>query len=142
MSATEGFIMHKITVSLLLAGAASAAFASGASAQRRRVAQTYDTSSISSLPLTVNRRSWLDPGPVAPRGTGTNYVAANTQFNKTPDRVFAPDGFGNDVFKGQPYIPGRSVAVVEFSTTPNGRAYVDNVLGPQNYYFNPAPSVP
>lgn len=141
--------MRKTIVSLLLAGVAITAVAADASAQsRRRVqtydagGQTYDAGGISSLPLTVNRRSWLDPGPVAPRGTGTNYVAASTEFNKTQDRIFAPDGFGNDVIRGQPYVPGRSVPIIEFSTTPNGRAYVDNVIGPQNFYFNPAPSVP
>lgn len=132
--------MRTFIVSILLAGVAASAVTVDASAQtRRRVARVVTTTDIGSLPLTVNRRSWLDPGPVAPRGTGQNYVTANTVLNRTQDRIFSPDGFGNDVIIGQPYVPGRSVPIVEFSSLPDGRAYVDNALGYQNYYFNPAP---
>ena len=134
--------MRNTIVSGLVAALALSSFAADASAQgRRHVVQTFGTD-INAIPLTVNRRSWLDPGPVAPKGTGTNYVAASTEFNKTPDQVFAPDKFGNASLPGQPYVPGRSQPVVEFSTTPSGGVVVANELLPQNYYFNPAPSEP
>ncbi len=135
----------RLIASLLLAGIAVVAATSDGSAQVRRHKVVRGpsrvvaaSSGIESLPLTVNRRSWLDPGPVASQGTGTAYVAASTQFARTQDRIFSPDKFGNDVIIGQPYVPGRTVPVAEFSTYPNGTATVDNLIGPQNYYFNPA----
>ena len=134
----------RLIASLLVAGLAVAATATDGSAQTRRHKVVRgpshivaSSSGIESLPLTVNRRSWLDPGPVAPQGNGTAYVAASTQFARTQDRIFDPDKFGNDVIVGQPYVPGRTVPVAQFSTYPNGAATLDNVLGPQNYYFNP-----
>ena len=67
-------------------------------------------------------------------------MTANTgEFIRTPDQTIDPSKFGNSSLPGQPYIPGRSYPVVEFSTTPNGRVDVANELLPQNYYFNPAP---
>ena len=135
----------RLIASLLLAGVAVVAVTVDGSAQVRRHRVVRGPSRVGasswgcvSLPRTVNGRSWLDPGPVAPQGTGTAYVAASTQFARTQDRIFSPDKFGNDVIVGQPYVPGRTVPVVEFSTYPNGAATVDNVIGPQNYYFNPA----
>ena len=97
-----------------------------------------------SIPLTVNRRSWLDSGnSVSSRGGyGPSYVAANTVYNKTQDQIFAPDGFGNSEIQGPPYVPGRSQPVIEGSLPASGRPIVDNVLLPQNFYLNPAPSVP
>ena len=98
----------------------------------------------SSIPLTVNRRSWLDSGnAVSSRGgTGPSYVSANTVLNKTQDQIFAPDTFGNDVIKNSPDVPGRAQPIVEGSLPASGRPIVDNVLLPQNFYLNPAPSVP
>lgn len=133
--------MRSMIAVFLISGVAAGAFVSEAAAQSRRHHHELAKAYVSE-PLTVNRRSWLDPGPVQPRNTGNAYIAASTQFNKTPDQVFAPDGFGNDVIKGQPYIPGRPVAVASYSTLPSGDVSIDDVLGPQNYYFNPAPSEP
>ena len=137
----------KTTIASLLAIAiALTASSSGAFARPKHravpvVAVTADEAS--GPPLTVNRRSWLDPGPVAPRGTGNNYVTANTaEFSKSQIDIQQPDNFGKDVLPGQPYVPGRSQPVVEFSTTPNGRVDVANELLPQNFYFNPTPSLP
>ena len=140
---TKGIHMRSIILSVLLAGVTAVALTSGASAQGRkrvRVIEAYDTSSLNSL--TVNHRSWLDSGNTVHSGSvngGQSYVAASTIYNKTPDKVFAPDSFGNDVISGQPYVPGRSRAVVEFSSLPNGVPVIENVVGAQNYYFNPAP---
>jgi len=140
--------MKATIASLLLAGFAVlgiTADAAAAKSHRRTapvpLAEGLDSNSI---PLTVNRRSWLDPGnAVSTTQTyGPSYVAANTIYNRTQDRIFAPDGFGNDVIKGQPYVPGRSQPVVEGSVLPDGHVVVDNVLLPQNFYLNPAPDVP
>ncbi len=139
--------MNKTLMSLLLAGLAVSAVTTDALAQKRRrapslpPAQTLDGEAI---PLTVNRRSWLDPGNAVSttQNSGPSYIASNTIFNKTQDRIFAPDGFGNDVIQGQPYVPGRTQPVVEFSSLPNGSTVVDNVLLPQNFYLNPTPDVP
>ncbi len=103
---------------------------------------SLDTASLNAIPLTVNRRSWLDSGNTVRSDSNTGgqaYIADQTQFNQTEDRIIDPDKFGNDVIQGQPYVPGQSVAVAQFSTYPNGVARLDNVLGPQNYYFTPAP---
>ena len=111
--------------------------------KHRAVQTTVDEQGdATQIPLTVNRRSWLDPGPVAPVGRGQAYVTANTINNRTQDRIQDPDKFGNSEFPNPPYVPGRSQPVVEFSTTPNGRVDIANELLPQNFYFNPRPSTP
>ena len=143
--------MRKTIVSATLAILAVTAFQSGASAQTRHraratapvLAESPDLGS--SIPLTVNRRSWLDSGnTVSSRGGyGPSYVAANTIYNKTQDQIFAPGYFGNSsVNSGPPYVPGRSQPVIEGSLPASGRPIIDNVLLPQNFYLNPAPSVP
>jgi hypothetical protein len=133
--------MRDLFVSAALAAIAVGLCASDASAQprRHRVVVATDTGISDSIPLTVNRRSWLDPGPVSSVGKGPSYVAASTQFSRDQEQIINPDKFGNDVLQGQPYVPGRSVPVVEFSTTPAGHVNVDNTLGYQNYYFSPTP---
>ncbi len=126
--------MRTMVVSLLAASVAVSLGAFDASAKPRHhhVAPQYVDEETHELPLTVNRRSFLDPGPVAPVGTGNNYMTANTINNKTQDRIRNPDGFGNDVFQGQPYVPGRSVPVAEFATGPNvGEVYSGPILGYQ-----------
>ncbi len=127
--------MRTTVVSILaLATVASLAGASGVSAKprHRQVTPVLDDGQTHELPLTVNRRSFLDPGPVAPVGTGQNYVSANTIFNRTEDRIRDPDRFGNDVIVGQPYVPGRTVPVAEFATGPNiGDLYSGPIFGYQ-----------
>ncbi len=139
--------MNRTVASLLLAGLAFTAVSQDAFAKKRRsapvlpVAESFEGSSI---PLTVNRRSWLDPGNAVSttQNSGPNYVADNTILNKTQDRIFSPDKFGNAEIQGQPYVPGRTRPVIEFSSLPNGQSVVDNVLLPQNFYFNPTPDLP
>jgi len=43
--------------------------------------------------LTVNRRSFLDPGPVVPQYTRQRYVLDQIYFNKTPDQAYQPGKF-------------------------------------------------
>ncbi len=126
--------MRKIVVSLLAACVASSFAMSAVSAKplHRKPAPQLDDGETHELPLTVNRRSFLDPGPVAPVGTGQNYVSANTILNRTEDRIRDPDKFGNDTLQGQPYVPGRTVPVAEFATGPNiGDLYSGPILGYQ-----------
>ena len=135
----------KLLACLVLVGAVTG-LAPDAFAQKRRPRPLPVAADVGErIPLTVNRRSWLDSGnAVSTTGTlGPSYVAANTALNRTQDRIFAPDGFGNDVIRNNPLdVPGRSQPLVEGSTLPNGQVVVDNVLLPQNYYFNPAPDLP
>ena len=67
-------------------------------------------------PLTVNKRSWLDPGNVVPQGSEENYVTANTGFNQTPDQVYFPSRFEEDNLPRPLYPTGRPRPLVEFWT--------------------------
>jgi hypothetical protein len=107
-------------MSIVLAAAALAAFTASANAQtkprhrhRQQVAERYYDERP---PLTVNRRSFLDPGPAVPVGSMSNYVTANTIFNRTPDQIFARSSFGNDRLPQPLEVPGRPQPVVEFET--------------------------
>ncbi len=145
--------MRKTIVSATLAVLAVANLSVDASAQTRHRKAVRAAGPVlaaapdlgSSIPLTVNRRSWLDSGnTVSSRGGyGPSYVAANTIYNKTQDQIFDPGYFGNSsVNSGPPYVPGRSQPVIEGSLPASGRPIIDNVLLPQNFYLNPEPSVP
>jgi hypothetical protein len=67
-------------------------------------------------PLTVNKRSFLDPGPVVPVGSMSNYVTMNTVFHQTPDQNFLRSAFGNEVLPGPLSVPGHPSPVLEFAT--------------------------
>jgi hypothetical protein len=67
-------------------------------------------------PLTVNKRSFLDPGPVVPVGSMSNYVSTITVFGKTPDQNFANSEFGNEVLPRPFSAPGRPSPILEFAT--------------------------
>ena len=134
--------MRNLIASAAIAAVCISGYAGDASAKIRkhRVVPVTDAGLSDSIPLTVNRRSWLDPGPVSSVDKGPSYIAATTQFSRDQEQIINPDKFGNDVLQGQPYVPGRSVSVIDFSTTPAGHVRVDDTLGYQNYYFNPTPS--
>jgi hypothetical protein len=110
---------HKIT-SIVLAAAALAAFTASANAQtnprhrhRQQAAERYLDERP---PLTVNRRSFLDPGPAVPVGSMSNYVTANTIFNRTPDQIFDKSAFGNELLPSPLEIPARAGPIIEFET--------------------------
>jgi hypothetical protein len=65
-------------------------------------------------PLTVNRRSFLDPGPEVPVGSMSNYVVANTIFNRTPDQINNRSYFGNELLPAPLEVPGRSSPLLEW----------------------------
>ena len=67
-------------------------------------------------PLTVNRRSWLDPGNVVPVGSESRYVAATTYFAQTPDQAYFPSRFHEDAMPRPLYVPGNMTPLVTFST--------------------------
>ena len=67
-------------------------------------------------PLTVNRRSWLDPGPVVPEGSMQDYMTENTIFNQTPDQADYRSRFGNETLPRRFDLPGRREPLVEFWT--------------------------
>ncbi|MGD0634571.1 MAG: hypothetical protein ABSA13_09890 [Beijerinckiaceae bacterium] len=129
--------MRTTIISLFVAGVAISLCAANASAEtaapkvhRHHHAPRYVRVGNEALPLTVNKRSFLDPGPVAPVTGGPAYLTANTIFLKTPDQITSPDKFGNSELQGQPYVPGRTVPVAEFATGPNvGDLFVGPLFG-------------
>ncbi len=106
-------------LSIVLAAAALAAFTAAANGQttrhrhHTRVAEPYNDARP---PLTVNRRSFLDPGPMVPVGSLSNYVTANTIFNRTPDQYYLKSEFGNDRLPWPLEVPGRPQPIFEFET--------------------------
>ena len=96
--------------------AASLTVPAMADAKPRKRQQVVTTYYDRAPPLTVNRRSFLDPGPVVPVGSMSNYVTANTVFNRTPDQVFARSKFGNEALPQPLEVPGRPQPIVEFYT--------------------------
>ncbi len=69
-------------------------------------------------PITVNKRSWLDPGPVVQPGTTENYMTQNTVLNQTPDQVNYRSRFGNETLPRRFDLPGRPQPVATFWTPP------------------------
>jgi hypothetical protein len=67
-------------------------------------------------PLTVNKRSFLDPGPVVPVGSESNYMVQSTYFATTSDQNFARSKFGNESLPRPLEVPGRPQPVFEFET--------------------------
>jgi hypothetical protein len=113
------FEMSHKKLSLLLVPAVLATLTTIASAQPARhrrhplVAARYNDERP---PLTVNRRSFLDPGPVVAVGSMSNYVTASTVFGQTPDQYFLKSQFGNEVLPSPLEVPGRPQPIVEFET--------------------------
>ncbi|MGH6839296.1 MAG: hypothetical protein ACREDT_10960 [Methylocella sp.] len=111
--------MFRNRISIVLAAAALAGLTPAANAQTTRhrhrtpvAARYYDERP----PLTVNRRSFLDPGPMVPVGSLSNYVTANTIFNRTPDQYYLKSQFGNDRLPQPLEVSGRPQPVLEFET--------------------------
>lgn len=110
--------MHPKTL-VALAGTALLALSATASAQtkprheRRPTAAQYLNEAP---PLTVKRRSFLDPGPVVPVGSLTNYVNQSTIFHRSEDQTFAKSLYGNETLPAPLEIPARPQPLIEFST--------------------------
>lgn len=94
-------------------GLASAPGALAAHKHHHHAAVVY---SSDQPPLTVNKRSWLDPGNVVPQGSEENYVTATTGFNETPDQAYFPSRFHEDSLPRPLYPTGRPEPLVDFWT--------------------------
>ncbi|MDB5649298.1 MAG: hypothetical protein JWL62_818 [Hyphomicrobiales bacterium] len=71
-------------------------------------------------PLTIQRRSFLDAGPIVPVGSLSNYMTVNTILNVPIYASYAPDLFGGDVLPRRFDPPGRPQPLFEFSTGRGG----------------------
>jgi hypothetical protein len=113
--------MRSISMFLLAAAVfgsgalASAPAALAAHKHRHHPAATVVYSS-DQPPLTVNKRSWLDPGNGVSQGSEQNYVTASTGFNQTPDQAYYPSRFHEDFLPRPLYPTGKPQPLVEFWT--------------------------
>ena len=83
----------------------------------RHLAHSGAVYGATQAPLTVEKRSWLDPGPLAPVGsTGPDYVAEGTYFSQTPDEKYFPSRFREDAMPRPLYVPGTMTPLVTFAT--------------------------
>ncbi|WOJ90549.1 hypothetical protein RZS28_04430 [Methylocapsa polymorpha] len=114
--------MLKKTTSVFLVASALAMIATAASAETQARQHRQHRKPVTPVyydeqpPLTVNKRSFLDPGPVVPVGSMSNYVTANTIFNRTPDQTFARSKYGNEELPWPLEVPGRPGPILEFET--------------------------
>ncbi len=111
--------MRPISMFLLTAavfGAGALASAPGALAAHKHHHHPAVVYSSDQPPLTVNKRSWLDPGNVVPQGSEENYVTTSTGFNQTPDETYFPSRFHEDFLPRPLYPTGRPEPLVEFWT--------------------------
>jgi hypothetical protein len=113
--------MHRKTTFIIAAATSLAAAAAPALAQPQTKAKRHPQPIALAYngerpPLTVNKRSFLDPGPVVPVGSMSNYVTASTIFNRTPDQVAHRSLYGNESLPWPLEVPGRPSPIVEFET--------------------------
>jgi hypothetical protein len=92
-----------VATSLLTAGAASAQ-----DHKHRKGARSVTVAEISARPLTVQKRSFLDPGNVVAPGSDTpEYLAATTTENVPVYANFAPARFGESTLAGRFDLPNN-----------------------------------
>lgn len=108
--------IHYVSLAAALSLLASGAFAATDASKKPLHPRGHVLVYSDQPPLTVNKRSWLDPGPVVPQGSQENYVVESTGFNKTPDQYYAPSRFGGETLPRPLYPTGRPEPVVEFWT--------------------------
>ena len=109
-------VNYKTSIVLAAAMVAVMASANGQTNRNRRHPPVVEQYYNERPPLTVNKRSFLDPGPVVPVGSLSNYATTITVFGKTPDQNFAYSEFGNEVLPGPLSVPGRPSPILEFAT--------------------------
>ncbi len=114
--ATSLLLGSAIAASLVLtAGVASAQTTKKKVHHYRYPAPVAANEGIVRPPLTVNKRSFLDPGPVVPLGSESNYMVQNTYFARTPDQNYARSKFGNEALPQPLEVPGRATGnILEF----------------------------
>ncbi len=110
--------MLRSTSALIAVGLTVAALATPATAKTKHRVHAHPTPVAfhdPRPPLEVNRRSFLDPGPVVPQGSMERYVEATTTLSQTPDQMFNSH-FGNETLPRRFEIPARDEPLVEFWT--------------------------
>jgi hypothetical protein len=105
-----------LKMTVVLAGTALLALSASASAQSRPRQPAATQYANEAPPLIVKKRSFLDPGPVVPVGSMSNYVTASTIFNRTEDQTYAKSFFGNETLPAPLEIPARPTPILEFET--------------------------
>ena len=99
-----------VCVLLALAAGLGAAPALAQTRHPARVRRVY-----SAPPLTIHRRSYLDPGVIAPVGSQNSYVWAVTQPGQDMmEQGFGRSKFGNETLPGRYFRSGRPEALVRF----------------------------
>jgi opacity protein-like surface antigen len=114
--------MHRIAEKLvlgaaILAGVAAAAQVADAKPLKHHPRYTHYVAgpvTYARPPLTVNKRSFLDPGPVVPVGSESAYMVQNTTFATTPDQNYNRSKFGNEALPQPLEVPGRPQPVYQF----------------------------
>lgn len=97
-----------LALTLLAAGGAAA---QGRHIRHLRVAHVHHRlvlAEVSAPPLTVRKRSFLDPGNVVEVGADNEYLTANTTEHQPIYTSFAPARFGESTLPGRfdlPYNP-------------------------------------
>jgi hypothetical protein len=102
---------------LVLTFTALAAASTDLSAQTKakpKRSPVVDQYSGNAPPITVKRRSFLDPGPVVPVGSMSNYVNVSTVLSRTEDQTFKRSYFGNEALPAPLEIPARAAPLVVF----------------------------
>jgi hypothetical protein len=111
-------ISTSFVTAALVAGVTICGLATGASAATHHHRYQMDMMAYadSQPPLTVNKRSWLDPGPVVPVGSMEAYVTENTILSQTPDQNYDRSAFGNETLPRPFEVPGRQEPLATFWT--------------------------
>jgi hypothetical protein len=113
--------MSKLASALIAAGFTAAIAATPALAKPKHHVHRYPVRQVvytdSRPPLEVNRRSWLDPGPVVPIGSEQRYVEISTSLGQTIDQTFT-GRFGNETLPRRFELPIKQeeYPLVEFWT--------------------------
>jgi hypothetical protein len=72
-------------------------------------------------PLTIQPRSFLDPGPIVPVGSTNRYMSAVTTLATPVYSNTGPADFGYNALPRRFDPPGRPQPIAEFSTGNGGR---------------------
>lgn len=103
-----------------LAAASGGAFAQSQSRTKPHRSPLVQQFANEAPPITVKKRSFLDPGPVVPVGSMSNYVAVSTIFNRTEDQTFKRSLYGNEALPAPLEIPARAQPLVVFEPLDTG----------------------
>lgn len=89
--------MHRSALAFALLSLGFVSATPGLAQERHRVAARV----VTAPPLTVTKRSWLDPGNVVAVGTQNNYLAQSTTLNQPIYGTYDQAKFGQSALPGQ-----------------------------------------